>query len=56
MLEWIDEKNLLKFVNDMMVVREFLIFLKYVRYKFTNLPLSLKIFNNKMRYFLIDLS
>ena len=47
MLEWICEESLLKFVSDMMVVNEFLIFLKCVRCKFINLSLSLKIFNVK---------
>jgi len=46
MLNWIYEKSLLKFVSDK--VMEFLIFLKYVKYKFTNLSLSLKYLNNKI--------
>jgi len=44
MLEWICKESLLKFVSDMIVVRRFLIFFKCVKYIFTNLPLSLKIF------------
>jgi len=54
MLEWICEESLLKFVSDMMVVNEFLIFLKCVRCKFINLSLSLKIFNVKKYLFLLN--
>jgi len=43
-VKWICEKSLLKFVSDVMVIREFLIFLNDLKCKFTNLSLSLKIF------------
>jgi len=42
MLEWICKESLLKFVSDVMIVRVFLSFFKGVKYKITNLPLSLK--------------
>jgi len=44
MLVRICEKNLLKFVSDIIFVRDFLIFLKDVKCKFIKLFFHLKIF------------
>jgi len=57
MLEWIYEKNLLNFMSDVMVERYFLIFLKDLKCKFTNLSLYLKNLNNEIwGIFFVDLS
>ena len=44
MIEWICEDDLLKFVSDVIVEREFRNYFKDVKCKFTNLSLLLKIF------------
>jgi len=36
-VEWICEKNLLRFVSDVMVVRKILIFIKDLKCKFTKI-------------------
>jgi len=44
MLKWICEKNVLKFVCNTMIMRDFLIILKNVKCMFADLSLSLKTF------------
>jgi len=45
------EKDLLKYVSDVMVVSVFQIIFKGVKCKITNLPLCIKKLKNEMSYF-----
>jgi len=48
MLDWMCEENLWEFVSDMMVVREFYFFFKFLNVTLKIYPCLLNFFNNEM--------